>query len=126
ISAKASDAIGITHVEFLLDGAVIQNVIAKPWAFAFATTGVADGAHTLQARAYDAAGNVGQSPPVGVAILNHPVTTSLLFNGGFETGDLRRWTVAGPATAQSGTVRSGTFAAQIGSTTAFTGNASIE
>ena len=72
ITAVASDDIGVTRVEFLIDGAVVgQGVSARqagPFEFSWNTTTWATGAHTLETRAYDAAGNVASSAAVSVTV----------------------------------------------------------
>lgn len=59
LSASATDAGGVTKVEFRVDGTLAGTDTAAPFAVAFDTTKVADGSHALQVKAYDAAGNVG-------------------------------------------------------------------
>ncbi len=72
IAATASDDIGVTKVEFLIDGVVVgQGVSAQqagPYEFNWNTTPYTTGLHTLQARAYDAAGNNATSPSVSVTV----------------------------------------------------------
>jgi hypothetical protein len=72
ITAVASDDIGVTRVEFLIDGAVVgQGVSARqagPFEFSWNTTTYTTGAHTLETRAYDAAGNVASSAAVPVTV----------------------------------------------------------
>lgn len=70
VEASASDDTGVVRVEFLLDGQLLFSDVAGPWTFSWDTTGSANGAHTLQANAYDAAGNVGQSALVPVHVQN--------------------------------------------------------
>lgn len=55
--AQASDNVGVTKVEFLVDGAVVATASAAPWRIVIGATGIAAGARSLTARAYDAAGN---------------------------------------------------------------------
>jgi glucose/arabinose dehydrogenase len=71
VTADASDNIGVVGVQFLVDGA---NVGAEdsdpPYALAWDTRTAANGAHTLTARARDAAGNSTLSTPVAVNVAN--------------------------------------------------------
>src|SRR5581483_2431394 len=67
VTANASDNVGVAGVQFLLDGAALgAEDTAAPYSVAFDTTKVANGSHTLTARARDAAGNVATSSPVTV------------------------------------------------------------
>ncbi len=70
LSATASDNVGVTRVDFLVDGAVVGNDTTSPYSISWNSTGVANGAHTLGSRAYDAAGNSAQSAGVGVTVSN--------------------------------------------------------
>lgn len=70
VGVSASDDIGVTAVEILLDGNPFAVDNAAPFSFLWDTTLSADGAYTLQARAYDAAGNTAVSPEVTVAVKN--------------------------------------------------------
>jgi hypothetical protein len=55
--ANASDDRGVTKVVFKVDGATLNNELYAPFNCHFDSTKVANGAHTLTATAYDAAGN---------------------------------------------------------------------
>mgnify|MGYP001202659464 CR=1 FL=1 len=70
VAATATDAVGVTKVEFLLDGVLQATDTASPYAWSWATAGSANGSHALTAKAYDAAGNVGASASVGVTVNN--------------------------------------------------------
>jgi hypothetical protein len=70
VEATAGDDTGVTRVEFLVDGQVKFNDTVAPWYFPWDTTLFANEAHTLAARAHDAAGNVGQSTTVTVSVQN--------------------------------------------------------
>ena len=70
ISATASDDTGVTLLEFLVDGAVVASDATAPYSAVWDSASVADGWHTLVARAHDAAGNVGVSTPVSVLVRN--------------------------------------------------------
>ena len=68
IAASASDNIGIDRVEFLLDGALLGSDATTPYGWLWNSTTTTSGAHVLQARAVDLAGNTGTSPQVGVTV----------------------------------------------------------
>ncbi len=68
ITANASDNIGVDRVEFLLDGGLLGSDATAPYAFTWNSATASNGAHVLQARAVDLAGNVGSSPQVNVTV----------------------------------------------------------
>jgi hypothetical protein len=53
----ASDNLGVVRVEFLVDGVAIGNATSAPFQLSLNTVGLSNGAHTLTAIAFDAAGN---------------------------------------------------------------------
>src|SRR5574337_724162 len=57
ISVNASDNVGVTKVELRANGNLVASDITSPFGFSWDSTTVADGAATLTAYAYDAAGN---------------------------------------------------------------------
>lgn len=57
ITASASDNIGVTKVEFYIDGQLKSNHTTSPYAYSWNTTAYSNGSHTLMVKAYDAAGN---------------------------------------------------------------------
>ena len=71
VTAIASDNVGVVGVQFLVDGvnAGVEDT-ASPYALAWDSRTVANGAHTLTARARDAAGNSTLSAPVPVNVAN--------------------------------------------------------
>ena len=64
VSVSATDTVGVTKVELYLDGALVGTDTTSPYDFTVNTRKLSAGTHTLQAKAYDAAGNVGVSSPV--------------------------------------------------------------
>jgi len=69
VAADASDDVGLSRVEFRIDGALIATDTTSPYSFAWDTTAVADGVHSVETRAFDAAGN-SSSNSVGVTVAN--------------------------------------------------------
>ncbi len=57
LTANASDNVGVTSVEFQLDGVSLGSASAAPYSVSVDTTRHAPGQHVLRARASDAAGN---------------------------------------------------------------------
>jgi chitodextrinase len=70
VAAQASDNVGVSRIDLLVDGAVVGTANAASASTTWNTTGSADGNHTVSARAVDAAGNVGSSAPVSVTVDN--------------------------------------------------------
>ncbi len=66
VTATASDDTAVTAVDLLVDGSSIGTDSSAPYSFDWSATAV--GSHTLQARAHDAAGNVGLSSVVTVTV----------------------------------------------------------
>ena len=65
IAAVASDNVGVTRVEFLVNGFVQYTDSTASYSYSWKVP-AKTGSHTLQARAYDAQGNVGTSGTVKV------------------------------------------------------------
>jgi hypothetical protein len=103
VTASASDNVGVTKLEIYVDGALkTSNTNATSLTYAWGTTTVANGSHSLTSKAYDAAGNVGTSSTVTVTVSNTTTTTQLLGNPGFESG-----ATTAPWTTTSGVADSG-------------------
>ncbi|GAC1627948.1 MAG: CehA/McbA family metallohydrolase [Nevskia sp.] len=94
LSATASDNVGVTRVEFSIDGTLVATDSSAPYSVSFDSTTLANGSHSLVARAYDAANNVGTSSAVSFSISNTVTPPSqLILNGGFESGTAN-WTAS--------------------------------
>ena len=95
VSATGSDNVGVTKMEVYIDGALkTSNTNSTSISYSWNTTGVSNGSHTIQSKAYDAASNVGTSPTVTVTVSNGGTTTELISNNGFE-GTLSPWILGG-------------------------------
>jgi hypothetical protein len=70
LTASASDNIGVDHVDFLVDGTKVGSASTAPYALAWLSTAIADGSHTVSARAVDIAGNSSSSAPVTFTVSN--------------------------------------------------------
>jgi beta-lactamase superfamily II metal-dependent hydrolase len=70
VTASASDNVGVTKVEFYLDGVLKSTDTTSPYSWSWDTTTATNGSHTLTTKAYDAALNVGTSAAVGVTVSN--------------------------------------------------------
>ena len=108
VSASASDNVGVSRVELWVDGSLSSTDSTSPYSFAWNTTTVANGTHSLQTKAYDAAGNAGSSTALSVTVSNATSGGELIANGGFE-GSAASWTLSGNAYWSNGAYpRSGT------------------
>ncbi|GAB3101817.1 Ig-like domain-containing protein [Lysobacter terrae] len=109
LSATASDNVGVSSVDFFVDGALKGTDSAAPYSMTLNSTTLANGSHGLVAVAYDAAGNSGTSSTVNFSVNNVAQPVQLILNGGFESGS-SSWT------ASSGVITSSTtYAAHGGS-----------
>jgi thermitase len=70
VTVNAADNVGVAKVELRANGALVATDTAAPYSFAWDTTRLANGMANLEARAYDAAGNVGASSVVAVNVAN--------------------------------------------------------
>lgn len=70
LTANATDASGVTKVDFLVDGQVVGTSNAAPYSHSVDTKTLANGQHTLSARAYDTANNTATSTSVVVNVNN--------------------------------------------------------
>ena len=90
ISANASDNVGVTKVEFLVNGAVENTDTSAPYTYNWNTAGLATGTYTLAAKAYDAAGNSTVSATRTVTLTtpstpNPDRPSGMIFNSGAYT-----------------------------------------
>jgi glucose/arabinose dehydrogenase/PKD repeat protein len=113
VQASASDNVGVTSVQFTLDGAALGAPdTSAPYATSWATTTATAGLHTLRAVASDAAGNATTSAGVTVTVDNStpPPPTGLVAAWSFDAG-------AGPTAADAtgkghtGTISGATWSA---------------
>jgi len=72
VTTSVSDNVGISKVEFFMDSATTPaaTITSSPYTFTLNTALVANGTHTVNAKAYDAANNIGQSTTVSVTVNN--------------------------------------------------------
>ncbi|WP_158501761.1 Ig-like domain-containing protein [Vitiosangium sp. GDMCC 1.1324] len=85
LTASASDNVGVARVEFYDGTVLVSTRTAPPYTSTWNTANAANGTHTLSAKAYDAAGNVGTSASVSVTVDNQAPTVSLTAPGGGTT-----------------------------------------
>ncbi len=101
LSATASDNVGVTKVEFYVDGSLKGTDTSSPYSMTLDSTTLANGSHSLVAKAYDAAGNVGSSSAVSFSVSNSTGGADLITNGGFESGSTG-WTQTSGVIGQYG------------------------
>ena len=70
IDASASDDVGVTRVDFYVDGVLKATDTAAPYTFSWDSTSVGDGPHWLYVLARDAAGNYGTTGGTMVTVNN--------------------------------------------------------
>ncbi len=75
VSANASDNVGVNRVELYVNGTLVGIDASAPYQFSWKATSIANGPAQLKTVAYDAAGNLAQSPIVTVWVFN-PVATA--------------------------------------------------
>jgi hypothetical protein len=61
LNATATDDVGVTRVEFYVDGSLVGSSTAAPYTLAYDSTLLTKGSHSLVTKAYDAANHVGTS-----------------------------------------------------------------
>jgi hypothetical protein len=119
VSATASDNVGVVGVQFLLDGVALgAEDTTAPYAVSWSTVTASNGAHSLAARARDAAGNQTTSAVVGVTVAN-AAPSGLVAAYGFNEG-------SGSTLAdQSGNGNNGTISGATWTTAGKFGNALV-
>jgi len=105
LSATATDNVGVTHVEFLVDGLLVGSDATSPYALTLDSTTLSNASHSLTARAFDAAGNVGTSATVNFTINNPVADTTAPAVTAAETGSSGIITLSATATDNVGVSR---------------------
>ena len=104
VDVSIGNGADMTRAELWVDGARVVVDSQAPFAFSWDTTPHAQGGHSLMAKAYDAAGNTGESTPLTVQVDNDtqpPVIVSLSPGEG-ATLDGNRVTLAASASDDQG------------------------
>jgi hypothetical protein len=73
LNATATDNVGVTKVEFYVDGGLAGSSTTSPYKLPYDSTKLSKGSHSLVTKAYDAANNVGTSSAVAFTIDNTAV-----------------------------------------------------
>jgi hypothetical protein len=77
INVSAIDNVGVTKVEYYVNGVVQDSATSSPYVFSWNSASLSSGSYTLIAKAYDAAGNVGQSNSVVVKVVTDTTAPSV-------------------------------------------------
>jgi hypothetical protein len=108
ISASASDNVGVSSVEFYVDSVLKGTDTSSPYSYSWSTTSYSNGAHSIYAKAKDAAGNTGTSSTISVTVSNTVVddggalTAGVAANGNMDSTDgADMWYIDVAANAQS-------------------------
>jgi peptidoglycan/xylan/chitin deacetylase (PgdA/CDA1 family) len=99
ITATATDNVAIDHVDFLVDGATVGTRSATPYTFSWNARSVANGTHTIAARAFDTSGNAATTAAITVRVSNS--VANVLQNPSLETASGSTptcWTLGGYGT----------------------------
>ncbi len=75
VNVSATDAVGVTKAELYVGGTLLGSDTSAPFSFVWDTTTAVNGTKTVEARAYDAAGNIGTAS-VNVTVDNPVVIDS--------------------------------------------------
>lgn len=82
LAATATDDVGVSRVDFLVNGSVVGSTNVSPYSVTWNSLSVADGPASLTAMAYDASGNSTATSAVNVTVSNY--VGNLLTNPSLE------------------------------------------
>jgi hypothetical protein len=110
IAIDATDNRAVARVEVRLDGSLFGTDTTAPYSLTWDSTATADGAHVVQARACDTAGNCADAAPVPVTVSNTPALPppgtgsagDIVLHAAHATRVAGAWQSAADATAASG------------------------
>lgn len=100
IGASASDNVGVTKVEFSVDGQLVATDTSAPYSTTWNAGSATLGTHTLTAKAYDQAGNTTSAAPVSVTVtdVTAPTVTITKPTNGSTVSRSTNVTIAATAT----------------------------
>ena len=105
LTATATDNIGVTKVEFYVDGSLKGTSTAAPFALSLDSRTLTNTSHSLVTKAYDAAGNIGTSAAVSFAISNPVPDTTAPKATACATGTTNTITLTATATDNVGVTK---------------------
>jgi hypothetical protein len=102
ITASASDNVGVSNVQYKIDGTLVGSAITTaPYTYTWNTTSATNASHTIVAVAKDAAGNTGTSTTITVTVDNAgPTISGISVSGITSNGATIGWTTNKAATTQ--------------------------
>jgi fibronectin type 3 domain-containing protein len=100
VSATASDNVGVSSVQFELDGQPLGSALTEsPYTYSWNTTGVSNGTHTLTAVAKDTAGLTATATNVTVTVNNPTLPTGLTATAANSAQVNLAWSASSNATS---------------------------
>lgn len=105
LSATATDDVGVTNVEFYVDGVLKGSDAGSPYSISLDSTTLSNASHTLTSKAYDAAGNIGTSTAVSFTVSNSGSDTSPPSVTASESGSSGAVTLSAAATDNVGVTK---------------------
>jgi len=76
VTASASDNVGVAKVEVFIDSTLVDTMTTAPYTYTWNTSSEANNTYTIDAKAFDAAGNVGTSTTLSVTVDNSTTVSS--------------------------------------------------
>jgi hypothetical protein len=103
VNVDASDNVAVTRVELWADGSLSSTDNTAPFGFTIGSLNLSTGTHTLQAKAYDAAGNTGSSSVIGVTVdRSTPPVSDIVLYAADAPIRVGNWVVVNDTTAAGG------------------------
>jgi len=106
VAANASDNVSVARVEFYIDSVLKSTDTTSPYGFTWDSTTIANGNHSILAKAYDTTNNVGTSSTITVTVNNvvETLSVSLIANPSSGTAPLTTAISADVSGTASGTI----------------------
>jgi len=70
VTASAADNSSVSKVELYVDGKLLSTDTTSPYSYSWNSSNYTNGSHSLFTRAYDTAGNIGNSATIAVNVSN--------------------------------------------------------
>ncbi|MGH8028993.1 MAG: Ig-like domain-containing protein, partial [Arenimonas sp.] len=105
LSATAADNVGVTNVEFLVDGVLKGADASSPYSITLDSTTLTNASHALTAKAFDAAGNSATSASVAFTVSNPVADTTAPTVSASESGSSGTITLSATASDNIGVAK---------------------